>query len=136
MTEGALALNDWTSDHRHAVEIVHASALIPIVPIRRFSGAIGRGFLDAGFVEVHHVPSLCRVVGQLVPGKGIVVLAEAEEPSEGKDRVGNLSRPLADHDITDGTDLLSFSVEHRGALNLSGGDQFVRLVDGDSLFRT
>ena len=59
--------------------------------------------------HVDHVATEARVVGQALPGQGMILLAHAEKAAEGHDRVFGVAALLSEHDVVDVAEMLALA---------------------------
>jgi hypothetical protein len=83
----------------------------------------GRRILKLGFRDVGVVPFEAGVVVQLLPGHGVEVRFEPEEPSKPHDSVHNTTADFLNDEMIDSANVLAFTVIDAGALDTIALDQ-------------
>src|SRR3954470_8619533 len=99
---------------------------------RRLVTAVGRATLQLLAGDIHHVATKPSVVGEHAPGQWVVAFSNAKEAAEAHHCVSDLPAELVNHDVVNGAEAVALPVVDRGALDLVGGDQPVRLVNRDA----
>lgn len=92
---------------------------------RLLAAAIARGAFELLLAHVDDVTALVGIVGELVPGQWMVVVADAKEPAKRHDGILGLARSLIDHTVKDRAELIALTVVNGGAFHLVGGDQSI-----------
>src|SRR5688572_2226296 len=90
--------------------IVEDPAVIVAVPGGLLAGAVSGAAPQRLAVEVDDIAALVRIVIELAPGDGMMILADAEEAAEGHHGIVRTPRALVDHEILDPAELLALAV--------------------------
>src|SRR5215217_6938769 len=90
--------------------VVQFPLSLPIRPIVVAFAIKAGSATNLVFGDIGPKAAEARIIIQLVPRDGVLIATEAQEPTQGQNRVSHLSGLLVDHEPLDGADAISIAV--------------------------
>src|SRR3546814_7580671 len=97
-----MRISDWSSD---VCSPILDGAAIVVAIFRGLVARMARRARNLILGQIHGIAALVGVIGQHLPGYGIMVAADTEEATEFEHRIVALARALVDHHIDDRAEL-------------------------------